>query len=156
MKKFSLEPILRASPLASPVRVLVCKTDLDQGHWALEVSVRKTAFTVKICLSGWWGNFFSFFSWGNFFLSFWYPRRKKNNKTRSVNKGVRVSGCLLLLKIPAGTPLPGWKQAFVEELILEGWKDTGETVWEQEAGRGRMGRDEGREAGEPCLTEMLQ
>ena len=52
MKKFSLEPILRASPLASPIRVLVCKTDLDQGPWALEVSVRKTAFIGKICLCG--------------------------------------------------------------------------------------------------------
>ena len=52
MEKFSLEPTLQAFPLASPVRVLVCQTALNQGDRAPEVSVRKTAFTVKICLCG--------------------------------------------------------------------------------------------------------
>ena len=48
MEKFSLEPTLRASPLASPVRVLVRKTALTQRDRALEVTVRKTAFSQDL------------------------------------------------------------------------------------------------------------
>ena len=102
----------------------------ENGRWP-RLSERQL-LPPRPALCGWWGNFF---------LSFWYPRRKKNNKTRSVNKGVRVSGCLLLWKRPRGRLLPGWEQTFVKDFILEHSKDARE-------GAGTRGRKRQAQRGE--------
>lgn len=104
-----------AVSLFLPVRVPFCKTTVSQAELAMECLSERLFVQLRLACWEWWGNFF---------LSFRYPRRKKNNKTGPVNKGVSATGCLLLLKRPQGSLPLGWKQTFVKDFILEVSKDT--------------------------------